>query len=1244
MAVFDFPLRVCAWLAQMKAGMWVRNGLSLRHQMNTYRGLAHRDLAHHRDIFLLQTALVVCDCSRVLASMIDRFALDQWMRGIYTIREGFEVNQQLDVAEDFIHLFIVLLSDRTSLQHHESAESARAAAIRRDVAHILCFKPLSFSELDQRFADKSTDLEVFSDILDEMTSFKPPEGLSDTGTFELKPQFLAEIDPYAAHYTKNQRDEAENTYRNWISKQYGKPAIEVVYEPRLVKIHHGIFQHIAQFTRSPLFSQIVFHSLFVSSNTHKMPDIPSTRIEAYLHVVLHLVLIAVIEDNSQETDSSPTGQGTEDSFISNALEIRSELGMTIFDLLVKMLETSDLRLCHPQIRLILRRIRQRQPATFESAASRIIGELSVENLGVDAPMTPGEDEQEARQREARKLKKQQALDRQARVMAQFQQQQQNFLKNQDLAEWDDEDDTTLGISSEDQNQVWKFPAGNCILCQEETNDARLYGTFGLIMNSNVFRNTDVKDPAALAEVLKTPDNLDQAAEDLRPFGIAGSNLSHVTKRSADGREVTKEHQGLASGFPSHLTIRGPVSTGCGHIMHYSCFEMYCSATQVRQNHQIARQHPERTDLKEFVCPLCKALGNAFLPIIWRSKEEVSNSILHCQDSFEEWLSSRVGVTVSRFFKTQEGRSDNERLQELSARYISASMISSIANNVSTLSQESLKSPISPQVSSRSFFSGMPGLWQSNAENLRSPDRHSTGDATQASELMVVYSRLKDTMITNHLPSRFAVAPEVNSAACRRLSNIDTLARILGESITSAEIAQRGVQSELGQTLIEKMPLSVLTHLRIFAETVSSYTALGVKAAGEPNMIASEVSDITRSQLFQLFNGHPHVENDATGSLQRKEPSVFVYDAFALLVECTFTLAPVFNFEFGHLLRLCYTLETVKVALYLATSPATFQACYEGNESISSYRISSSQQTALQHFLHQLYHYSLPNVPTHADHDGHWEDVIGLPSSPEWYSLLYRAVSRYALTFLRKVTILAHVRYSVNFPDSEPESSSVGLSELERLTHLLQLPTLSEIFLSIGQNEYPPTILQNVTAGWLDFWRYTRGSNEQSLHASDDRASFAQSVYESFKPRHPAIYELIGLPKHFDTLTYEATRRRCPTTGGRLEDPNLCIFCGDIFCGQALCCTSKQGKGGCFQHMLKKCTVLYLHNQNGSWNLAPYLDKFGEPDPGLRRGRQLTLNQKRYDKLLRDVWLQQGIPTMIARKLEAELNNGGWETL
>lgn len=48
--------------------------------------------------------------------------------------------------------------------------------------------------------------------------------------------------------------------------------------------------------------------------------------------------------------------------------------------------------------------------------------------------------------------------------------------------------------------------------------------------------------------------------------------------------------------------------------------------------------------------------------------------------------------------------------------------------------------------------------------------------------------------------------------------------------------------------------------------------------------------------------------------------------------------------------------------------------------------------------------------------------------------------------------------------------------------------------------------------------------------------------------------------------------------------------------------------------------------------------------GLRHGRQLFLHQKRYDTMLRNLWLSHGVPSFIARKLEADINNGGWETI
>jgi E3 ubiquitin-protein ligase UBR1 len=98
-------------------------------------------------------------------------------------------------------------------------------------------------------------------------------------------------------------------------------------------------------------------------------------------------------------------------------------------------------------------------------------------------------------------------------------------------------------------------------------------------------------------------------------------------------------------------------------------------------------------------------------------------------------------------------------------------------------------------------------------------------------------------------------------------------------------------------------------------------------------------------------------------------------------------------------------------------------------------------------------------------------------------------------------------------------------------------------------------------------------------------------------------------------------------------------------------------GGVYQHLekhgekvgifinIRKCYVLFAHGPGqGGFHQAPYLDKHGEPDPTLRRHHQLYLNQRRYDKLFREVWLNHLIPTVIARKLEGDHNYGGWETL
>lgn len=91
------------------------------------------------------------------------------------------------------------------------------------------------------------------------------------------------------------------------------------------------------------------------------------------------------------------------------------------------------------------------------------------------------------------------------------------------------------------------------------------------------------------------------------------------------------------------------------------------------------------------------------------------------------------------------------------------------------------------------------------------------------------------------------------------------------------------------------------------------------------------------------------------------------------------------------------------------------------------------------------------------------------------------------------------------------------------------------------------------------------------------------------------------------------------------------------------CLRCQGNIGLFIN-IRKCAVYHLHRVSGSFSNAPYIDKYGEVDVGLRHGRQLFLSQKRYDSMIRTLWLSHGIPSYISRKLEADINNGGWETI
>lgn len=98
-------------------------------------------------------------------------------------------------------------------------------------------------------------------------------------------------------------------------------------------------------------------------------------------------------------------------------------------------------------------------------------------------------------------------------------------------------------------------------------------------------------------------------------------------------------------------------------------------------------------------------------------------------------------------------------------------------------------------------------------------------------------------------------------------------------------------------------------------------------------------------------------------------------------------------------------------------------------------------------------------------------------------------------------------------------------------------------------------------------------------------------------------------------------------------------------------------------LVKRCSLLYIYANNGTFSQSPYLDVHGEVDVSMRcaiititlvtvlifpqfatrRGRRQYLHHARWEDV-RKAWLNHGVPTVVARKLESTVDSGGWETL
>lgn len=590
-SIFEYPIRTIALAAQIRSGFWVRNGYSVRNQLHLYRNTGLREFGYMRDLFLVQVFVSSCDPNLVCFLIFNRWMLmDGWIADDDSKSPLYDPKILPYMLEECMNFFLHILTEDLYLRGL-SAQQVNEKNIVREIIHSLCFGPMNYTNLCSQIPDHITAEKRFEIILSEIANYAAPSGSNDTGVYTLKEQYMEQVNPYYFNYSTNTRDECIKLVKEKTRMKTGKELDEVIIYPAVsdskdLRVH----KYIGNFSTSSYFADFIIRTLqYVSTDNIANAD-------SLIEVTLHLIHVC-----SLEKSIDCVAHGT---FYSVFIQISKQYNLSIAQLLYDLLAQTKFKKYYSKIRCIFTEMGFKYSDLCDTL-TRIIPDFNAMNLSLDKLQKLDETEVERKRRIAK--------ERQARLLSKFKKQQSLFLKNNaGNTEYSD-----IEMDELDDEKGWKFPEAHCILCQNASEDAGPFGIITYIFKSSEFRNIPFDDEYWFLKAFSDCGSLDREEDD----HTCDNGCSVCDVKTENWRSFMHNSEGtkvIGPGFSHANQVESKlVSLSCGHGMHFQCYLNYLSNSKNRLS-QITRNTPENSEHKEFLCPLCKALNNMFIPILWTS--------------------------------------------------------------------------------------------------------------------------------------------------------------------------------------------------------------------------------------------------------------------------------------------------------------------------------------------------------------------------------------------------------------------------------------------------------------------------------------------------------------------------------------------------------------------------------------------------------------------------------------------------
>ncbi|KAJ1979713.1 E3 ubiquitin-protein ligase ubr1 [Dimargaris verticillata] len=293
LAVFDYPIRVCCMMAQIRSYLWVRNGHIAKSSAAHYCEITLRYNTYDLDVFLIQVAFTLFDPDHILLTLLDRYELLDFFHGRTkpAPNASYDATQQLHMVEQFLNLLIVCMSERSIVAGLSLEEQTRRFIVHGTITQV------PYTDLMRLIPDRMTELTSFDHIIKDVANFRGPASTNDIGCYQLKDEFLHEVDPYFIHYSRNRKAEAEQRLRQYAQatqthQTHQDPKSIFAHTP-LLDITTGPYVYLGNMLHGPLACQVIFYAIY-----HGVHSVGNSVYDTIVDNAIHLLYLAVKDRNN----------------------------------------------------------------------------------------------------------------------------------------------------------------------------------------------------------------------------------------------------------------------------------------------------------------------------------------------------------------------------------------------------------------------------------------------------------------------------------------------------------------------------------------------------------------------------------------------------------------------------------------------------------------------------------------------------------------------------------------------------------------------------------------------------------------------------------------------------------------------------------------------------------------------------------------------------------------------------------